>query len=414
MADALWKAGLYSWGQILVLTASSFRNPSTLMALGVIGVSLALLAVYLHKLEMPGDGTRSTWGWQAVIFGLIGILIGRVPSWAAGLPLTLQSIDDRFMVSMMIGGSLFLAGLLGLLLGKSRFKVYAVALIIALGIGQQFYTANDFRRDWTRQQEIFWQMTWRMPGLEPGTVILTHELPLRYETDMGLTAPLNWIYAPEYGGGELPYALLYTRTRLGGASLPALESGHPISFEYRTVDFKGSTSQAVTIFVPPNACLHVLDSVYAGGDTYERQPRFLNDAIPLSNPSLIITDAEPPEMPVSLFGSEPLHDWCYYFEKAELARQVGNWERVVELGDEAHAQGFVPGDALEWLPFIEGYVLTGDYQMAREISITAYKDDSRPRKGLCHTWKRIQTNGQGQDEVESLASEMLKKFECAP
>ena len=314
----------------------------------------------------------------------------------------------------MIGGSLFLAGLLDLLLGKSRFKVYAVALIIALGIGQQFYTANDFRRDWTRQQEIFWQMTWRMPGLEPGTVILTHELPLGYETDMGLTAPLNWIYAPEYNGGNLPFALLYTRTRLGGASLPALEPGQSISFEYRTVEFKGSTSQAVTIIVPPNACLHVLDPIYAGGDTYERQPHFLKDAIPLSDPSLIIIDAEPPEMPVSLFGSEPPHGWCYYFEKAELARQDGDWERVVELGDKARAQGFVPGDALEWLPFIEGYVVTRDYRTAREISILAYKDDSRPRKGLCHTWKRIQANGQGQGEVESLASEMLNEFECAP
>ena len=118
---------------------------------------------------------------------------------------------------------LFIAGLLDLLFSKSRIKVYVVALLIALGIGQQFYNANDFRRDWARQQEIFWQMAWRIPALKPGTVILTNELPLNYETDMGLTAPLNWMYAPDYTRGDLPYALLYTRTRLDGASLPALE-----------------------------------------------------------------------------------------------------------------------------------------------------------------------------------------------
>ncbi len=283
MADALWKAGVYSWGQILLLAARSLSNPSTLLSLGMILVSFVLIAFYLRNLELsegdraqksPDTGNthrrssttsgdvgvhkNSIWGRQAMSFSLIGILVGRVPSWAAGLPLTLQSIDDRFMVSMMIGGSLFLAGMLELLIGRSRVKLYVVALILALGVGQQFYTANDFRRDWTRQQEIFWQMAWRMPGLEPGTVILTHELPLRFETDMGLTAPLNWIYAPEYSGGELPYALLYTRTRQGGATLSALEPGQPISFDYRTVDFKGSTSQAVTIIVPPNACLRVL------------------------------------------------------------------------------------------------------------------------------------------------------------
>lgn len=414
MGDALWKAGLYSWAQILVLATRSLDNPSTLLTLGMIAVGFVLVAFYLRKLELPGDGNGQSWAWQAVTSGLIGILIGRVPSWAAGLPLTLQSIDDRFMVSMMIGGSLFIAGLLELVFGKNRLKIYVVSLVIALGIGGQFYTANDFRRDWARQQEIFWQMAWRMPGLEPGTVILTHELPLNYETDMGLTAPLNWIYAPDYKRGDLPYALLYTRTRLGGASLPTLEPNQPISFEYRTVKFVGSTSQAVTIIVPANACLHVLDSVYAGSDTYAREPRFLRDAIPLSDPSLIMTDVEPPEMPVALFGVEPLHTWCYYYEKAELARQVGDWQTVVKLGDKARAQGFVPGDALEWLPFIEGYVITGNYQAARDISILAYQDDSRPRKGLCFTWQRIQTNGQGNAEVENLASKMLHKFECAP
>ena len=437
MGDAFWKAGLYSWGQVLLLVARSLGTPSALLSLGLIAVSFGLLAFFLGQLDFPradGDPTsldvgsthrhssptsgyvgvraNSRWGWQALVFGLIGIMLGRIPSWAAGLPLILQSINDRFMVSMMIGGSLFLAGLLELVFGNSRLKMYALALIVALGVGQQFYTANDFRRDWTRQQEIFWQMAWRIPGLEAGTAILTHELPLSYETDMGLTAPLNWIYASNYASGELPYALLYTRTRAGGATLPALEPGQPISFDYRTVDFKGSTSQAVTIIVPSNACLRVLDSLYAGGDTYEQQPRFLRDAIPLSNPSLIITEPATPVLPAALFGKEPPHEWCYFFEKGELARQVGDWKRVVMLGDEARAQGFAPGDALEWLPFIEGYVRTGDYDTARELSILAFKDDSRPRKGLCYTWKRIRTDRQRSVDIENLASEMLEKFDC--
>jgi len=439
MADALWKTGLYSWGQILVLAARSLSNPSTLLTLGMILVSFLLMALYLRYLELLGDEnislsvksaqggvpaaedggssnfrieTKLNWGWQALIFGLTGIALGRVPSWAAGLPLTLQSIDDRFMVSMMIGGSLFMAGLLELFFGRSRVRIYVIALVIALGMGQQFYTANDFRRDWTRQQEIFWQMAWRIPGLEPGTAILTHELPLRYETDMGLTAPLNWIYAPEYTGGDLPYALLYTRTRQGGATLPSLEPGQPISFDYRTVNFEGSTSQVVTVIVLPNACLRVLDPFYAGGDTYERQPRFLRDAIPISDPNLIVMGAPPPVLPTALFGKEPPHEWCYYFEKAELARQAGDWDRVAALGNEARGQGFLPGDALEWLPFIEGYVITGDYQTAREVSILAYRDDSRPRKGLCYTWRRIEDNRQGSEEIKGLSDEMLEKFDC--
>jgi hypothetical protein len=328
--------------------------------------------------------------------------------------LTLGSINDRFMVSMMVGGSLFLAGLLELAVGKRDWKYLAIALVVSLGIGGQFYNANDFRRDWSRQQEIFWQLTWRIPDLQPGTVLLTHELPLRYETDMGLTAPLNWVYAPDYSGGDLPYALLYTRTRLDRVSLPALEPDQPIEFAYRTVGFHGSTSHAVTIFVPSNACLRVLDPVYAGGVSYDSQPRFLREAIPLSNPELILTDENSPNLPAALFGNAPTHTWCYYYTKAELARQKGDWEQVAKLGEEARAQDLVPGDALEWLPFIEAYVRRGDLDTAEELSRMAYKDDSRPRKGLCYTWGRIQEASGGDPGILDLAMELSAAFQCPP
>jgi hypothetical protein len=52
-----------------------------------------------------------------------------------------------------------------------------------------------------------------------------------------------------------------------------------------------------------------------------------------------------------------------------------------------------------------------DQPAARELSLMAFNDDSRPRKGLCHTWKRIR---QEQLRSTSLASEMLETFECPP
>jgi len=128
MGDALWKAGLYSWGQVLFLVARSLGTPSALLSLGLIAVSFGLLAFFLHRLEMPGNEKSAHWGWQALVLGIIGIMLERIPSWAAGLPLILQSINDRFMVSMMLGGSLFLAGLLELVFGNSRLKMYALAL----------------------------------------------------------------------------------------------------------------------------------------------------------------------------------------------------------------------------------------------------------------------------------------------
>ena len=121
-----------------------------------------------------------------------------MPSFAAGLPLTLQSSYDRFMISMMLGGSLFVIGLIDLLIRKPSVKNYVFALLIALGIGQQFFNANIFRRDWAKQQEIYWQLAWRIPAMEPDTVLLTDQMPIDYETDLSFTAPINWMYAPDY------------------------------------------------------------------------------------------------------------------------------------------------------------------------------------------------------------------------
>jgi len=30
-----------------------------------------------------------------------------------------------------------------------------------------------------------------------------------------------------------------------------------------------------------------------------------------------------------------VHGWCYYYQKANLARQQGDWEQVIALGREA-------------------------------------------------------------------------------
>ncbi len=149
----------------------------------------------------------STFAIQAILIGLAGILLGRLPSYAAGLPLTLQSSNDRFMISMMIGGSLFITGLVELLIRNDHIKTFTFALLIALGIGQQFYNANIFRSDWLNQQELYSQLAWRIPAMKPGTLLITDQLPVDYETDLSFTAPINWIYAPDYARSRVPYAL---------------------------------------------------------------------------------------------------------------------------------------------------------------------------------------------------------------
>ncbi len=139
------------------------------------------------------------------------------------------------------------------------------------------------------------------------------------------------------------------------------------------------------IYMPRGGCLRVLDPSQGDMETYAKLPEVLTNAIPLSDPSRIITNPETPATP--MFFSEPKHEWCYYFTKAELAQQMGDYQKVVSLGNEAVSLGYQPTDQNEWLVFIKAHALTGDLQTAKSISAAALKEDARVRRGVCSAWR---------------------------
>ncbi len=409
MGEAIYKAGFLAWAQVFAHLAENPTAPSSLLAMALILFTFALAAFYFLRFA-PLSAASSPWLKIAIITGLVGILFGRLPSWAANLPLTLQSSYDRFMVSLMLGTALLLTGILELIRSE-RVRILLASLLVALSVSQQFLNANIFRRDWEGQRAIYWQMAWRIPALQPGTLLLTHEMPLNYETDLSMTAPINWMYALDYQPrDDVPYALIYTEKRLGGRVLPELAAGAPVLFPIRTVAFRGSTEAALVIFVPREGCLRVLDPFYANQAVYNRQSDFLTDAIHLSDPSRILVDAPSPQMPAALFGKEPAHEWCYFYAKAELARQKGDWESVATLGREADQLGFAPADPFEWLPFIEAYARTGSAQTAEELSREAFAEDAGVRRGLCQLWERVGNGAQA--EVRARAEELLSELGC--
>ena len=410
MIEAVWKAGFYIWGQVVVLAAKTITAPTTLATFGLIAISFIFFFVYISKLDQHQSQTKR-FATSALLVGLAGILLGRLPSFAAGLPLTLQSSYDRFMISMMLGGSLFAIGLVELLFKNARARNFVFALLIALGIGQQFFNANIFRRDWAKQQEIYWQLAWRIPAMEPGTVILTGQLPIDYETDLSFTAPINWMYELGYIRSNLPFALLYVEKRLGRVALPSLEKNTDIELSFRTVEFRGSTSQAIVIYMPKNGCLRVLDPARADEITYSDQSRFLVDAIALSDPTLInVNITETAKLP---FISEPDHTWCYYYAKAELARQKGDWKQANDLINEAMATGYEPEDQFEWLIYIESQAMIGDMNTAKKLSSKVLAEDKDIRAGLCELWKRIQVQVDAGSEAQARINQSLSDFRCS-
>ena len=339
----------------------------------------------IEKTE-ANTGQDEHWGLWAVTIGLVAIFAGRLPSWAAGLPLKLEFDYDRFFISIMLGASLFIVGLAALVLKEGKRKIVILSLLVGMSTAYQFSIANTYRRDWANQRNFFWQLAWRIPAMEENTALLTYELPLKYVSDLQLTAPLNWIYAPDLSDRDLPYVLFYLKTRFNSASLRA---DQPIQLKYRTVNFNGSTSNSVVIYKEADGCLRVLDPIYGNAETIPGANIYLVNAVSLSNPDLIKTDAPDLILDETLFGAEPAHDWCYYYAKAELARQQTNWEGVVKLYNQAQIDELTASMPVENLPFIEGFAMTGDTDMAIKLTERTIKGQKTLCPALYTLWERV-------------------------
>ncbi|HMD79775.1 MAG TPA: hypothetical protein VKE92_00620, partial [Anaerolineales bacterium] len=273
---------------------------------------------------------------------------------------------------------------------------------------KQFETNVAYVRDWDVHRDLFWQMSWRIPSLERNTAILTNDLPVTFFSDNSLSGPLNWIYGR---AGEMDHILYFASVRIN-RGLPDLRPGLAIEQNYLARTFYGNTSQMVVINYSPPGCLRVLDPLI---DSENRLLiPLLREASMLSNTTMIHMD-NAATMPESLFEPEPLHGWCYYFEKADLARQFGDWEEVVALGDVAFKLNDSPNDPVERFVFIEGYAHVGEWARAVELSKVSYrvsKDFVGPL--LCRLWERIETDTVESVERGALLSDVKSMFACNP
>ena len=116
-----------------------------------------------------------------------------------------------------------------------------------------------------------------------------------------------------------------------------------------------------------------------------------------------------------IYGPEPEHGWCFYFEKADLARQLADWDEVLVQADAAFQLRDHPNDPLERFVFIEGYAHTGDWKKAVELSQASYAvSKSYVGPLLCRLWGRIERETAGTAEQKAALVQMKDEFGCIP
>jgi hypothetical protein len=421
MILAFRESVLHAWIFPFELVDVSTLGLYTAIAAFTLAVAASALVgfyFYAHNTEGETFYRRRS----AFILGFAAWILGGGAFWLVGertLP-QLHFSADRFTLSFVLGSTLILAALISLLDRYPKVQYVLLALFIGFSVGKQFQTNALYRRDWDTQRTMFWQMSWRIPELQPGTTMLSNDLPVTLFSDNSLSGPLNWIYnSSSVAKNEetldpgMNYILYFAtvRSQEGRALGQGFEPNIPIVQNYLAKTFYGNTSNMIVFNFAPPGCFRVLDPEIDPQN--KLLPPTLRDAAFLSNPALIHED-NPVKLP-EFYEPEVPHTWCYFFSKAELARQGTDWDDVLHLYKQALATGDHPNDPVENFVFIEGYAHEGQWEDASKLTKETYKFSKEVmRPMLCTLWKRIDRDVPASPQGDSTVIAIRQELSCGP
>lgn len=355
----------------------------------LLALATAMVFVIVHKrIHRPpeaDDGeVKGIWARQAFWMGLLGVILTLIPIALTGRDVQFQIYLDRYTYQSIAPAAFLLTGLIfsGV---TTAWRPYAAASLVFLAVFTHSLNASLYAQNWKLQKQVWWQLTWRAPGLAEGTTLVIHMPPgYRYPEDFEIWAPASRIYYPE------PGPLKITAEVLNPETLPAMAAREITGRDYRGVLYQRDFNQAVISSMPTeNSCLHVLDG--AKPELSQGDDPLLAQAAGISRLDRIDTASTPPTPPKLIFGSEPEHGWCYTYQQASLARQQGNWDAVALLGDEGFAAGQVPADLVEYAPFLEAYLHLNRLQDAENLAARIIDSEPGTAQMLCKNYQAAAT-----------------------
>lgn len=248
-----------------------------------------------------------------------------------------------------------------------------IGFLIACAVMTHYANSVVAVQEAAATRNFWWQVAWRIPNLQPGTTLVADYPNISIQEDYFIWGPVNQIYfsEPQNQAGEqvnvpLPALVLNAET------LPKLDLRRGQAEQVRRGIYTLADYRRVLILTQPaaNACVRVIDGNSLEFSQNDRlEIRLVASASRLDG---VLIDAAKPQPPAAYFGPEPPHDWCYYYQKAALARQTGDWEKVIRFGEQALAEGHYPADKIEWLPFMQAHAALGQKEKLRRfVSIMA-------------------------------------------
>jgi hypothetical protein len=400
-----------TWYRVLRVDTITF---DTIFSTGVwIIVFLTVLSVFgfIHFIG-AGVSNRSSTSQsrkQYIFLGLWSILCGFIPICLTNKESLVGMYSDRFTLAGIFGASIMLVGLIDYLLADNLKKDIIISLLVGLAVGAQIRVANTYRWDWIYQQRFYWQFHWRIPALEPDTAIFSEGTIFGFVGDFPTAYALNVLQSdkrfskdPLYWFFELDKKFAYFPDRY--------LKGRKIEYSIRNVYFEGYSLDSIVIDYDSKSsnCVWVADQ---GDYLVFSLPDLTRAALPMSDLERIDTSdaALAYPIPAEIFGAEPERYWCYYFQKASLARQNEDWEKILSLMADVKKAGYDPNNSFEWLPFIDAHLQLGKWEAARELILDAYADEPATAAAFCEGWlqaSRTAAEPPSEDVFDSVSEQL--------
>jgi hypothetical protein len=333
---------------------------ATALFTGALVAAIAAAGMWLEKrLHGAVTETGRSRVLEVCMVGAVSLYAALFPVLLAGRDISFTGGYDKYTLHASPAVAILLTGLIfGFIRGRGR--EVALAFLLFMGASSLVLNGYHWQRFWDNQKTIWWQLYWRAPGLKDGTVLLTSFPEEAFFEDYEMWGPANLIYRPDVE------TVTITSEVLNADTLRMVRAGVVDVRGMRKLEFTRDFNKSLLLALPAdNSCLKVVDK----DDILlplHFEPRLL-PILPFSYADQIDLAAQSAPPPEAIFGPEPAHDWCYYYQSAERAKQADDWEAVVRLGDEIFAAGLTPIDLTEWLPFLEGYLWAGDADKVADI-----------------------------------------------
>jgi hypothetical protein len=388
---------LLAWSVPLSQLAFNLDVYNSVVALGL-AVLVLLLFLYFFPILNQGDDQDKAPGYdfgkEALWLGLAWVICGLLPVVLGNRQVVFPEFSRYGFVSAG-GAAIFVVALIGLLPGLTFQRVVIGLLLVSATLTHYANTAR-FAEQMADIRSFWWQVSWRVPQFDRGTTIVAHY-------------PLAGIREPSFVWGPADQIYYPNRTKPGpittGISAIRLDKETVLRILSKDKQYMDPYYEVtaypnprhITVITRPtlNSCVQIIDGTKPEYSRYE-DPTFLL-AGPYSETEKILTDEPPADVPESLFGPEPEHDWCFLYEKAALARQRGDWQEVLRLADQAASKNLKPRDLIEWMPFLQAYALN-DRTNNLSAALDQVQSDEYILKQACEKLKSLQVS----DDMQSL------------